>query len=144
MGLQHADYDASMKAQLVAEPTALASGLPDATTRSSRAWALGATWSLVLLGLAWELVLAPMGSGTLAIKVLPLLLALGGLARYRMSTFRWLSLLVWLYCLEGLLRATTEAGWSRALAAIEVGLSVVLFVACSVHIRWRLRRGQAA
>ena len=35
---------------------------------------------LLVLGLAWELWLAPTGRGTLAIKVLPLLLPLPGLA----------------------------------------------------------------
>jgi uncharacterized membrane protein len=36
---------------------------------------------LIVLGLAWELWLAPTGSGTLAIKVLPLVRALAGLLR---------------------------------------------------------------
>ena len=43
---------------------------------ATRALAVGATLALIALGLAWELWLAPTGSGTLAIKVLPLLLPL--------------------------------------------------------------------
>ena len=46
--------------------------------------------ALLLLGLAWELVIAPTGRGTLAIKVLPLALALPALARKRPYTHPWL------------------------------------------------------
>lgn len=115
---------------------------PDAVVRRSRAAALGGLIGLITLGLAWELWLAPTGSGTLAIKVLPLVLCLLGLWRHRMVTFRWLSLLLWLYVLEGLVRATTESGMSQALAVIEIVLCVWLFSACTLYIRWRLRNGQ--
>ena len=66
----------------------------DGTARRTRALALACTVGLIVLGLAWELWLSPTGSGTLAVKVLPLLLPLAGLWRYRMVTYRWLSLLV--------------------------------------------------
>ena len=115
---------------------------PDGVVRASRAVALIGLIGLIVLGLAWELWLAPTGSGTLAIKVLPLLLCLLGLWRHRMVTFRWLSLLLWLYVLEGLVRGTTERGLSQALAVIEVVLCLWLFSACTLYIRWRLRNGQ--
>jgi uncharacterized membrane protein len=96
--------------------------------------------ALIALGLAWELWLAPTGSGTLAIKVLPLLPALPGLWRYRLYTYRWLSLLVWLYVCEGLVRAPSERGWSQGLAVLEVLLSLVIFIGCVMHVRSRLRQ----
>jgi uncharacterized membrane protein len=117
---------------------------PDATARRTRATALSCTLGLIVLGLAWELWLAPTGSGTLAVKVLPLMLPLAGLWRYRMVTYRWLSLLVWLYVCEGAVRATSEGGLSQWLAAIELALSLALFVACSLHVRGRLARARAA
>ena len=112
---------------------------PDAVVRATRAVALAGLFALIALGLAWELWLAPTGSGTLAIKVLPLALCALGLMRHRMYTFRWLSLLVWLYFMEGVVRATTEQGWSRTLAAAEVALSLLLFGASALYVRWRLR-----
>ncbi|MFM7531352.1 MAG: DUF2069 domain-containing protein [Rubrivivax sp.] len=115
----------------------------DDVVRASRAWAMGALVSLIVLGLAWELWLAPTGSGTLALKVLPLALALPGVMRHRMVTHRWLSLVVWLYVLEGLVRATSEGGLSQGLAALEVVLALLLFAASAVHIRWRLRQARA-
>ena len=117
---------------------------PDSVARSSRAAALAGLLALIALGLAWELWLAPTGSGTLALKVLPLVLCLAGLWRHRMYTFRWLSMLVWLYFLEGVTRAWTETGLSRGLALAEVVLSLFLFACSSFYIRWRLRQGRLA
>lgn len=116
---------------------------PDAVVRGMRALALAGVVGLVLLGLAWELWLAPTGSGTLAVKVLPLALCLPGLLRHRMYTYRWLAMLVWLYFLEGVTRAWTDSGISQALAVLEIVLSLVLFATSSFYIRWRLRQGKA-
>lgn len=94
--------------------------------------------ALVALGLAWELWLARTGSGSWALKVLPLTLALPGLLRQRLYTYRWLSLLVWLYVAEGALRATTEGGAARALALAQVALALLLFALAVAHVRARL------
>jgi len=117
---------------------------PDAVVRAARALALAGLLGLIALGLAWELWLAPTGSGTLAIKVVPLALCVLGLLRHRMVTFRWLSLLVWLYFMEGVVRATTEQGWSRSLAVAEIALCLLLFAASALYIRWRLRKAAQA
>ncbi|MBP7914539.1 MAG: DUF2069 domain-containing protein [Vitreoscilla sp.] len=112
---------------------------PGSDLQASRALALASTLSLVALGLAWELWLAPTGRGTWALKVLPLLPALPGLWRYRLYTYRWLSLLVWLYVAEGLVRAGSEAGTGRLLAAGQVALGLALFSACVLQVRRRLK-----
>jgi uncharacterized membrane protein len=104
-----------------------------------RAAAVAFTLALIALGLTWELWLAPTGRGTLAIKVLPLAAALPGLLRHRMYTYRWLSLLLWLYVGEGLVRATSEGGRAVVLAALEVALALALFLTCVRYIRRRLR-----
>ena len=108
----------------------------------TRAVALASVAGLIVLGLLWELWLAPTGRGTLALKVIPLLLPLPGLWRNRMYTYRWVSLLVWLYFAEGTVRATSESGRSAALAVVEIVLCLLLFAACSAHVRWRLRRAR--
>lgn len=119
-------------------PTSPPSPIPTAGVLRSRWLALVCCIALVVLGLAWELVLAPTGRGTLAIKVLPALLAVPGLWRMRLYTYRWMSLAVWMYFTEGAVRATSEGGLSAWLAGIEVLLSVLLFVACALHVRARL------
>lgn len=115
----------------------------DTTVRTTRAVAVACVLALVALALAWELWLAPTGRRTLVLKALPLLLALPGLLRYRLYTCRWLSLLVWLYVAEGLVRAVTEQGPAARLAALEVLLALLLFGACAWQVRWRLRKPAA-
>ena len=110
----------------------------------TRGLAVASTLGLIVLGLAWELWLAPTGRGTLALKVLPLAFVIAGLLKLRMSTYRWVSLLVWLYFAEGVVRASTEQGLSAAMAATEVGLSLALFCACAAHVRGRLRAAKAS
>jgi uncharacterized membrane protein len=110
--------------------------------RRTRALAVGSLVALFVLCLAWELWLAPTGRGTLAIKALPLLIPLPGLLRNRMYTYRWVSLMVWLYFTEGVVRATSDRGASVPLAIAEVLLCLVLFSACAMHVRWRLRHAK--
>jgi uncharacterized membrane protein len=115
------------------------SNLPSTVVQSMRLLSLTLLLALIALCLAWELWLAPTGSGTLALKVVPLFFCVMGLLRHRMYTYRWLSLLIWLYFLEGAVRATSERGLGAALAAIEVLLSLLLFAVATVYIRKRLK-----
>ena len=117
---------------------------PDGVVRATRAMALASLIGLIVLGLAWELWLAPTGNGSLALKVVPLLVPVLGLWRHRLYTYRWVSLLVWLYATEGLVRVGSDRGLSQLLAGLEVLLCVVLFIACTIHIRLRLKAARAA
>ena len=116
---------------------------PPAAIAWTRAVAVAATLALVALCLAWELWLAPTGRGTLAAKALPLLPPLVGLLRMRLWTYRWMSLLVWLYVAEATVRAASEHGTSARLASLELLLAIVIFIACAAHVRARLRHGAA-
>ena len=128
-----------------APPIAITAPAPlPAVVAWSRALAVGSLVGLIVLGLAWELWLAPTGSGWLAIKVLPLFVPLAGLLRNRMYTYRWVSLFVWLYFIEGSVRAFSDRGIGAVLGLIEVALCLTLFVACSLHVRWRLRHAPVA
>ena len=114
-----------------------------ATTR----WlAVGSLAGLIVLGLAWELWLAPIrpGGSWLALKVLPLCIPLAGLLKNRMYTYRWVSLLVWVYFTEGVVRATSDHGLSAGLAMAEVALCLLLFIACALHVRMRLKNAKLA
>ncbi len=117
------------------------------TLPSTVAWtrgvAVGSVLGLIVLGLAWELFLAPTGNRTLALKVLPLCIPLAGLLKNRMYTYRWVSLFIWFYFIEGVVRATGDVGISRVLAGVEVLLCLALFAACAVHVRWRLKHPTA-
>jgi uncharacterized membrane protein len=56
-----------------------------------------------------------------------------------MYTYRWVSLLVWLYFTEGVVRAWSDRAPSSYFAMAEVVLCVVLFAACALHVRMRFR-----
>ena len=109
---------------------------PDRVTLAIRAVAVGSAFALILLSVGEELLWARLGHGTLVLKAMPLAFALPGLLKHRMYTYRWMSLLVWLYVAEGLVRITdpAPANWC---AGAEVALSIVLFVACAAQVRWR-------
>jgi uncharacterized membrane protein len=108
--------------------------------------AVGSLLGLIVLGLAWELWLAPVrpGGTLLALKVLPLCIPLTGLLKNRMYTYRWLSLMVWLYFTEGVVRASGDRAPSNYLAMLEVLLCLVLFAACALHVRLRLQDAKAS
>ncbi|MCW5625566.1 MAG: DUF2069 domain-containing protein [Burkholderiales bacterium] len=95
--------------------------------------------ALLFLCLAWEAFLAPLqpGGSWLMLKALPLLLPLFGLLRERVYTYQWTTLLVLAYFTEGVVRAWAETGTSQRLAALEVLLSVTLFVSCIAYVRAR-------
>ncbi|HEY1102481.1 MAG TPA: DUF2069 domain-containing protein [Burkholderiaceae bacterium] len=107
---------------------------------------VGSLIGLIVLGLAWEMVLAPVrpGGSLLALKVLPLCIPLAGLLKNRMYTYRWVSLLVWVYFTEGVVRATSDRAPSSYYAMLEVLLCLVLFAACALHVRVRLKSARAA
>ena len=108
----------------------------DEAVRLTRFLAVGSLLGLIVLGLAWELWLAPLrpGGSWLALKVLPLCIPLAGLLKNR-----WVSLMVWLYFTEGVVRAWSDRPPGAWLALLEVALCITLFAACALHVRLRLR-----
>ncbi len=112
----------------------------------TRTLAVGSLLGLIALSLAWELWLAPLrpGGSWLVLKALPLCIPLAGLLKNRMYTYRWVSLMVWLYFTEGVVRAWSDRAPGNWLALLEVVLCLVLFTACTMHIRLRLRSARPA
>lgn len=60
-----------------------------------------------------------------------------------MYTYRWVSLVIWLYFIEGVVRAWGDARPSSWLAMGEIVLCLVLFTACTLHVRLRQRNARA-
>ena len=61
-----------------------------------------------------------------------------------MYTYRWVSLLVWLYFTEGVVRAWGDRAPGNWLALLEVALCLALFGACAWHVRLRFRNARNA
>jgi len=92
---------------------------------------------LIFLSVAWELWLAPLhpGGSWLVLKVVPLLFPLFGILRGKVYTYRWSTLLIWLYFTEGVVRAWSETGLSSLLAVLEFSLAMVFFVSAAFFTR---------
>ncbi|HEX2531962.1 MAG TPA: DUF2069 domain-containing protein [Burkholderiaceae bacterium] len=89
--------------------------------------------ALIVLCVAWELWLAPLrpGGSWMALKALPLLVPLRGVLKRDLYIMQWSSMLILLYFIEGIVRATSvvgiDRGLSSTLAWVEVGLVTVFF-----------------
>ena len=117
-----------------------------ATDVAATRWlAVGSLLGLIVLCVAWELWLAPLrpGGSWLVLKALPLAVPQAGLLKRRMYTYRWVSLVVWLYFTEGVVRAWSDPAPGNWLAGAEVALCLLLFTACALHVRLRLRAAKA-
>ena len=97
---------------------------------------------MIGLCLAWELWLAPLrpGGSLIALKALPLALALPGIFAGRRYTYQWASMLILAYFAEGVTRAWSELGFSRTLAWLEMILALAFFAA-AVSFARRTRAG---
>ncbi len=108
------------------------------TTAQRTAWhvAVAAWLALIALSVLWETWLAPLraGGSWLVLKALPLAIALRGLLRADALTMQWALLLSLLYVLEGAVRVFEPAP-VRLLAAIELALATLFFVASIAYLR---------
>ena len=93
--------------------------------------------ALIFLCLGWELWWAPLrpGGSWLVLKAVFLLAPLFGILRGKRYTYKWLSLFIQFYLLEGVTRATTEHGLSQQLAIAESLLAVIIFIVCILFVR---------
>ena len=64
---------------------------------------------MIIYGYVWEVFLDPIREGSLLwIKVLPLIFCLPGIFRKNIRVLQWLSLFVWFYVCEALVRITSD------------------------------------
>lgn len=105
--------------------------------RALRLTAAASLLALAGLCLSWELWLAPLrpGGSLMALKALPLLLALRGVVEGRRYTYQWAAMLILAYFAEGVMRAWSERGAGQALAISEVALSLAFFGAAVGYAR---------
>jgi uncharacterized membrane protein len=107
------------------------------SARSAWLAACASLIALILLGVAWELFLAPLkpGGSWMVLKVLPLMAPLFGVLHGKRYTFQWSTLLIWLYAAEGSTRAYTDTGLSAGLALAEFALALAYFSAAVRFLR---------
>jgi uncharacterized membrane protein len=108
------------------------------TQKIFHAGACGCLLALIALGIAWELLLAPLrpGGSWMVLKIVPLLLLLRGVFRRDVYTMQWSSMLILLYFTEGIVRATSDTlPLSVKLAWLQVILCSVFFCCVLGYLR---------
>lgn len=93
---------------------------------------------LIILGLLWELSIAPIrpGGSLLALKVMPLLLPLRGVLRGNLYTLQWAAMLILLYFMEGVVRAWSDpSSMSVLMAWFEIVLSFTFYLCAILYLR---------
>lgn len=98
----------------------------------------GSLLALIVLCVLWETVIAPLrpGGSLLFLKALPLAFPLRGVLRGNLYTYQWASMLVLLYAMEGAVRVMSDpAPLSRAMAGLELALSIVFFCCAIFYVR---------
>jgi uncharacterized membrane protein len=101
-----------------------------------RRWAFTVCVVMISYGIAWEAFWDPIREGSwLWLKVLPLALALPGLWKGRVYTFQWMSLLVWLYVCEALVRVLGMTVTEQLLAGGWLAQSLALTAVVLLAVR---------
>jgi uncharacterized membrane protein len=101
---------------------------------------------LIALCVAWELKLAPLrpGGSWMVLKVLPLLIPLRGVLKRNLYTLQWSSMLILIYFTEGIVRATSDKGFSATLGWVEVALVCIYFFCAVFYLRPYKQAAKAA
>lgn len=100
--------------------------------------AAGSLLALIILGIAWELFLAPLrpGGSWMVLKVLPLFFPMAGVIRRDVYTLQWSSMLILLYFAEGIVRATSDRDPTSAMLGwVEVALALIFFFCSIFYLR---------
>ena len=93
---------------------------------------------LIVLGIAWEMWLAPLrpGGSWMVLKVVPLLIPLRGVIKRDVYTLQWSSMMILVYFAEGIVRATSDRlPLSALLGWIETLLVVIYFFAAIYYLK---------
>jgi uncharacterized membrane protein len=111
---------------------------PSSNQKILHAGAAASLLALIALGIAWELLLAPLrpGGSWMVLKVVPLLLLVRGVFKRDVYTMQWSSMLILLYFTEGIVRATSDKlTLSATLGWIEVALTCSYFFCTIFYLR---------
>ena len=93
-------------------------------------WSILIVVTMIVFGVLWEVLINPLRpSGSLLwLKIIPLVLTLPGLFKAKILTFQCLSLLVWLYICEALVRIYSDEWIEIVMSSLWLMLSLFLFL----------------
>jgi len=122
---------------------AMAAGLLTGPIERLRLATVFLTIALIVLGLAWETLLAPLrpGGSLLAFKVLPLIFVLPAFWKGRIRHYQLWSMLILAYLCEGVVRGMSDGGRSAILGWVETALALAIYLAIMSYVQLRRRAG---
>ena len=92
--------------------------------------------SMVLFGCYWELMLYPLRVGSLLwLKILPLIPLIPGLFQGRIRSLQWLTLLIWLYITEAIVRIFSDPIENLIWSCFWLGLGVLTLITAMIAVR---------
>ena len=97
---------------------------------------------MILFGLFWEIQLYPLRDGSLLwLKVLPLIPLLPGLFQGRLRSVQWLTLVIWFFITEAIVRVSSDPPENFIWSCIWLILSVsTLILAMTAARRIKLNK----
>ena len=91
---------------------------------------------MILFGFLWEVKLYPLRDGSLLwLKVLPLIPLLPGLFQGRLRSLQWLTLIIWFFITEAIVRVTSDPAENFIWSCIWLGLGVTTLISAMAAVR---------
>ena len=91
---------------------------------------------MILFGFLWEIKLYPLRDGSLLwLKVLPLTFLLPGLFQGRLRSLQWLTLIIWFFITEAIVRVTSDPAENLIWSCIWFGLGVTTLISAMTAVR---------
>ena len=98
---------------------------------------------MILFGFLWEVKLYPLRDGSLLwLKVLPLIPLLPGLFQGRLRSLQWLTLIIWFFITEAIVRVTSDPAENLIWSCIWLCLGVIALISAMAAVR-RIRISKA-
>ena len=91
---------------------------------------------MIFFGFIWEIKLYPIRDGSLLwLKVLPLIPLLPGLFQGRLRSLQWLTLIIWFFITEAIVRVTSDPTENFVWSSVWLGLSVSTLILAMAAVR---------
>ena len=91
---------------------------------------------MILFGFLWEVKLYPLRDGSLLwMKVLPLIPLLPGLFQGRLRSLQWLTLIIWFFITEAIVRVVSDPSENFIWSCIWLGLGVTTLISAMGAVR---------
>ena len=91
---------------------------------------------MILFGFLWEVTIYPLRDGSILwLKVLPLIPLLPGLFQGRLRALQWLTLIIWFFITEAIVRVASDPSENFIWSCIWLVLGVTTLISAMAAVR---------